>query len=64
LDGHRFDAETTRLMGIAFETALVAVRQTDGADDPPRDAIANGPPISEGRVHDPPEQITGLVGRR
>jgi hypothetical protein len=40
LDGHRFDDETTRLMGIAFETAVAAVRQRDGVDDPPRDRIA------------------------
>src|ERR1700704_4904485 len=32
---------------ICDTVRLVAVRQTDGADDPPRDAIANGPPISE-----------------
>jgi hypothetical protein len=40
LVGHRFDDETTRLMGIAFETAVAAVRQRDGVDDPPRDRTA------------------------
>ena len=39
LDGLRFDPETTRLVGIAFEMALVALRHTDGVD-PPRDAVA------------------------
>ena len=31
LDGLRFDPETTRLMGVAFEMALVALRHTDGS---------------------------------
>ena len=39
LEGHRFDAETTRLMGIAFETAIAALH-TRGDVDPPRDTIA------------------------
>jgi hypothetical protein len=39
LDGHRFDAETTRLMGIAFETAIQALRCREVLD-PPRGAIA------------------------
>jgi hypothetical protein len=26
LDGYRFDAETTRIMGVAFETARIALR--------------------------------------
>jgi hypothetical protein len=29
LDGYRFDAETTRIMGVAFETARIALRLTD-----------------------------------
>jgi hypothetical protein len=29
LDGHRFDAETTRIMGVAFETARIALGLTD-----------------------------------
>jgi hypothetical protein len=40
LEGHRFDAEITRLMGIAFETALVALQRSDGVVDPLRDAVA------------------------
>ena len=39
LEGHRFDAETTRLMGIAFETAVAALH-SQGDVEPPRDTIA------------------------
>jgi hypothetical protein len=39
LDGERFDVETTRLMGIAFETAIQALRNW-GVLDPPREEIA------------------------
>jgi hypothetical protein len=39
LEGQRFDAETTRLMGIAFETAIQALHNR-GVIDPPREAIA------------------------
>jgi hypothetical protein len=39
LDGERFDPETTRLLGIAFETAIQA-RRNWGELDPPREAIA------------------------
>jgi hypothetical protein len=39
LDGERFDPETTRVLGIAFETAIQALHNW-GVDDPPRDAIA------------------------
>jgi hypothetical protein len=40
LDGHRFDAETTRLMGIAFETVIAALHQPNGIGEPLREAIA------------------------
>jgi hypothetical protein len=40
LDGHRFDAETIRLMGIAFEMALGSLRATPGHADPVREAAA------------------------
>ena len=40
LDGHRFDPETTRFMGIAFEMALVALQRTDGIVNPTHDAVA------------------------
>jgi hypothetical protein len=41
LDKHRFDAETTRLMGIAFETAIVALQQPYVIGEPVREAIAH-----------------------
>ena len=40
LQGHRFDAETARLMGVAFEMALVALQHADGVIAPTRDAVA------------------------
>jgi hypothetical protein len=40
LNGHRFDVETIRLMGIAFAMALVALERTDGIVNPTRDAVA------------------------
>ena len=40
LDGHKFDAETIRQMGIAFEMALPALSFTPGCDDPIRRALA------------------------
>jgi hypothetical protein len=30
LDGHRFDPETTRIMGVAFEMAYVVLEQQEG----------------------------------
>lgn len=40
LDGHKFDGETIRRMGIAFEMALASLRATRGYDDPIRAALA------------------------
>jgi hypothetical protein len=40
LQGHRFDAETVRLLGIAFEMAIVALQQAEGVSPPTRDAVA------------------------
>jgi hypothetical protein len=39
LNGERFDPETTRLLGLAFETAIQALHN-GGVDDPPREGIA------------------------
>ena len=39
LDGERFDPETTRLLGLAFETAVQALHNW-GVVEPPRAAIA------------------------
>ena len=40
LDGHTFDAETIRQMGIAFEMGLVWLRAPPGRDDPIRKTLA------------------------
>ena len=40
LQGHRFDADTARLLGVAFEMALVALQHADRVVSPTRDAIA------------------------
>jgi hypothetical protein len=41
LDGHKFDGETIRLMGIAFEIALASLRRTiPDLDDPIRATLA------------------------
>jgi hypothetical protein len=40
LNGERFDPETIRVMGIAYEMALVALERTDGAASPTREAVA------------------------
>ena len=39
LDGEKFDPETTRLLGIAFEFAIQALHNW-GVVDPPRETIA------------------------
>ena len=40
LQGHRFDPETARLLGVAFEMALVTLQHADGPVAPTRDAVA------------------------
>ena len=40
LDGHKFDDETVRLMGLAFEIALGSFGGTPAHDDPIRAALA------------------------
>jgi hypothetical protein len=40
LNGQKFDPETIRVMGLAFEMALVALEHTDGAANPTREAVA------------------------
>jgi hypothetical protein len=40
LDGYKFDGETTRQMGIAFEMALASLGATPDCDDPIRAALA------------------------
>jgi hypothetical protein len=40
LEGFRFDPETVRLMGIAYEMALVALQRTGGNVNLTRDTLA------------------------
>ena len=40
LQGHGFDPETARLLGLAFEMALVALQHADRVVSPTRDAVA------------------------
>jgi hypothetical protein len=40
LQGHGFDPETARLLGLAFEMALVALQYADRVVSPTRDAVA------------------------
>jgi hypothetical protein len=40
LKGQRFDHETLRVMGLAYEMALVALHYTDGTANPTREAVA------------------------
>ena len=40
LDGHRFDQETKRVLGVAFEIACIALR-AENSDDFVKQAIAN-----------------------
>jgi hypothetical protein len=41
LDGHEFDNETVRLMGLAFEIALGSFGATPAPDDPLRAGLAH-----------------------
>jgi hypothetical protein len=40
LNGQKIDPETIRVMGLAFEMALVALERTDGTTNPTREAVA------------------------
>jgi hypothetical protein len=40
LQGHRFDPETARLLGLAFEMAVVALKHVEGPVAPTRDLVA------------------------
>ena len=40
LNGQRFNPETIRVMGIAYEMALVALRRTGGTVSPTQEAVA------------------------
>jgi hypothetical protein len=40
LNGQKFDPETIRVMGLAYEMALVALQRTEGNVNPTREAVA------------------------
>ena len=40
LNGQRFDPETLRVMGLAYEMVLVAIQRPDGTVKPTREAVA------------------------
>jgi hypothetical protein len=61
LDGHRLDPETVRLLGIAFETALQALRSW-GVFDPPCEAIAKALiDLAKGGERDPERLCEGAL---
>ena len=61
LEGQRFDAETTRRMGLAFETAIQA-RRNWGELDPPREAIAKAIiDLAKGGERDPERLCDGAL---
>ena len=61
LEGQRFDAETTRLLGLAFETAIQALH-TWGDLDPPREAIAKAIiELAKGGERDPERLCDGAL---
>jgi hypothetical protein len=59
LEGQRFDAETTRLMGLAFETAIQARRSWEELD---REAIAKAIiALAKGGERDPERLCDGAL---
>ena len=40
LNGLRFEPETLRVMGLAYEMALVTLQRADGTANPTREAVA------------------------
>ena len=62
LDGHKFDGETIRLMGIAFEMALASFGATPGSDDPIRAALAQRIiALAQAGEHDPERLCEGAL---
>jgi hypothetical protein len=64
LDGHKFDGETIRRMGIAFEMALASLRATPDCNDPIRAALAQRI-IALAKVgeHQPERLCEGALGQ-
>ena len=62
LDGHKFDGETTRRMGIAFEMALASLGATPACDDPIRAALAQRIiALAQGDERDPERLCEGAL---
>jgi hypothetical protein len=62
LEGQRFDGETIRLMGIAFEIALASLGNTLDRDDPVREALArNIIALAQAGEHDPERLCEGAL---
>jgi hypothetical protein len=62
LEGQRFDAETIRLMGIAFEIALASLDVPPNPDNPIRAALAhNIIALAKAGEHDPERLCDGAL---
>ena len=62
LDGHKFDGETVRLMGIAFEMALGSLCATPDWTDPVREVIARKIiELANARERDPERLCEGAL---
>jgi hypothetical protein len=62
LEGQRFDGETIRLMGIAFEIALASLGNTLDRDDLVREALArNIIALAQAGEHDPERLCEGAL---
>jgi hypothetical protein len=63
LDGHHFDGETVRQMGIAFEMAMASLGYTPAVGDPIRMALARGIiALAQGGEDDPERLCEGACG--
>ena len=62
LEGHKFDGETIRLMGIAFEIALASLGAPLDLNDPIREALArNIITLAQAGEHDPERLCEGAL---
>jgi hypothetical protein len=62
LHGQKFDGETIRLMGIAFEIALASLGATLDRDDPVRAELArNIIALAQAGEHDPERLCDGAL---
>ena len=62
LEGHKFDGETIRQMGLAFEIAVASLCATLDRDDPVREALArNIITLAQAGEHDPERLCEGAL---